>query len=330
MTRKELLSDKECFQSRARGAMIGLAVGDAVGDLGRDQECRTKYGLVVSLLPGAKSTDDTEFGFLTARTLLDYNGDISSEKVWDSWKRYIVDQGGMKKRGGRPLYGAVQNIERGKRPPLSGIDNSMNDDDGAAMRMAPIGIFAAGDTSEAARLAALDAKVSHDRDGIWSAQAVAAAVSAAIVGKDKEEIVEIARQQIPDESWLGRMMDHALELCKGAGHIREIWEQLHNDFRASEHASSAEAIPQALAIFYMCGDSMDDALFWSANFGRDADTIAAVVCSLVGARHGVDVFPEAWISQVRHADGVCLGCVADMDAIDLADDLVELSMRRGA
>lgn len=330
-TREELLhAKKELYLSRAQGALIGLAVGDAVGDIGRDQDFRNRYGMIASLYPEAKSTDDTEFGFLTARTLLDCDGELTPEAVWDSWKRNIVDRGGMKKRGGRPLYGAVRNIERGIKAPLSGIDNTMNDDDGAAMRMAPIGIFAAGDEAEAGRLAEIDACVSHHRDGIWAARGVAAAVSVAIAGAGPEQVVDAARRQIPDDSWLGRSMDRALDLCRNAGSMLEIWELLHTEFWTPEHASSAEAIPQALAIFYMTGMKMREALFWSANFGRDADTIAAVVCSLSGASHGVEVFPDEWIKQVRKADGVCLGFVEDEDALDLARRIVELAIKKGS
>jgi ADP-ribosylglycohydrolase len=75
---------------------------------------------------------------------------------------------------------------------------------------------------------------------------------------------------------------------------------------------------------------MRESLFWAANFGRDADTIAAVVCALSGATHGVEVFPSGWVEQVRRADGVCLGFVEDEDALDLARRIVELAIRKGS
>ena len=48
--------------------MIGLAVGDALGDLGRNNEYRNRYGIIDNLYHGAGSTDDTEFALFTART----------------------------------------------------------------------------------------------------------------------------------------------------------------------------------------------------------------------------------------------------------------------
>ena len=162
----------------------------------------------------------------------------------------------------------------------------MNNDDGAAMRAAPIGIVAAGDPDRAARLAAIDAEISHAGDGLHAAQAVAASVAVAMVGGSAEEIVEAGLAQIPEESWLGRAMRRAMALCDEKGSIQEAWRSLHDDFWTPLHSVSAEAIPQAYAIIRLTGADFHTGLFWAANFGRDADTIAAIVGAVSGARAG--------------------------------------------
>ena len=65
---------------------------------------------------------------------------------------------------------------------FSRMYNAYHISDGAAMRAAPIGIVAGGDIAKAAAWAEADASVSHFRDGIWGAQAVAAGVSRAMAG----------------------------------------------------------------------------------------------------------------------------------------------------
>ncbi|MFN2135962.1 MAG: ADP-ribosylglycohydrolase family protein, partial [Candidatus Promineifilaceae bacterium] len=137
ITRAELIAEPSLYQSRAVGCLVGLAVGDAFGDLGRSDAHRQRYGIITNLYDGARSTDDTEFAVLTAQTLIDCRSDLTREAVLSSWQKYILDQGGLFDRGGRPLYGAVENLRRGILPPLSGQDNVLNDDDGAAMRIAP-------------------------------------------------------------------------------------------------------------------------------------------------------------------------------------------------
>lgn len=176
---------REQFVDRAQAAMVALGVGDAAGDLGRDPAVRQQYGVLNRLLKEGKSTDDTEFSVLSARALLSCEGPYTAQSVADTWRRLVLSNGGALDRGGTPLYGALWNLSQGIEPPLSGIDNTLNNDDGAAMRAVPFGIAAVGNPAEAARLAGIDACVSHDRDGIWSAQAIAASISVALEGASR-------------------------------------------------------------------------------------------------------------------------------------------------
>jgi ADP-ribosylglycohydrolase len=328
-TRDELLRAPDRFTGKAIGCLLGLAVGDAMGDLGRSAEYRNRYGMITDLFPGAKSTDDTEFGLLTARALLDCGGDLTPDAVLAAWQNHIVAQGGVFERAGKPLYGAVENIKRGMQPPLSGRDNVQNDDDGAAMRVSPIGVFCAGQPERAAALARIDAEISHHADGVWAAQAVAAAVAVAMVDGTTGEIVQAARQQIPDDSWLGRAFDRAMAICDRAGTMHDAWEPLHTELWTPVHSMSAEAVPQVFALFRLTEGDFRQGLFWACNFGRDADSIAAICGALSGARHGAEVIPERWAQQVRTASGVSLRFARDEDVIALAEALVALAIRRG-
>lgn len=323
--RSSILADSHTYSSKARGCLVGLGIGDALGDLGRSQDHRSRYGIVTNLYPEARSTDDTEFGVLTARTILDAKGEPSIADVYSAWKRYILDHGGAKKRAGRPLYGAIENLGRGMMPPETGIYNVMNTDDGAAMRASPAGVFMAGDPDGAARIAATDACISHDRDGIWAAQAIAASVAVAIAGASVEEIVQEGRSRMPEGSFLARNMDIALGICKDKPDIEIAFEDLHRRLWTPEHATAAEAIPQVYAIFSLTSGNFRRGVLWSANFGRDADTISGLVCSLSGACHGIGVIPPAWIEQVRHPAGVCLDFASSQDLVNLADELVALA-----
>jgi ADP-ribosylglycohydrolase len=318
------LNDRSSLADRAVGCLLGLAVGDAFGDIGRHQCYRQRYGIITNLYDGAKSTDDTEFALLTAQTLIDCGGDLTSEHLVASWRKYIIDQGGVFERGGKPLYGAVANLERGVYPPLSGTDNVHNDDDGAVMRIAPVGIICAGNPRRAAELARIEAEISHARDGIWGAQAVAASVAMAMVGASTEDIVNVGREQIPDDSWLGRTMAKAMTLCDSAGSIEGAWEDLHTQFWTPVHSACAEALPQAYSVFRLTGGDFRQGMFWAGNFGRDADTICAVVGALCGAMHGESVIPPAWIEKVRRPAGVCLKFAAQIDLRELALQLVDL------
>ncbi|MCF7942410.1 MAG: ADP-ribosylglycohydrolase family protein [Spirochaetia bacterium] len=318
---------QDAFTQRAIAAMAALGIGDAAGDLGRDDEVRLQYGILTRLLPQGRSTDDTEFTVLSARALLDTDGQITAQSVAKTWRDLVLTDGGAKKRGGLPLYGALWNLSQGIDPPLSGQDNAFNIDDGAAMRAVPFGIVAYGDPSEAARLAAIDASVSHDKDGIWAAQAIAASTAVALTGASVEQILEAGMQQIPEDSWLGRRMQLMLEILESGMSDAEIYDALHTRLWTPKHSSAPEAIPQVYALFRLSkGDFMRGFLL-SANFGRDADTVCALTLALCAAYSGLDAIPSDWVEQVRHPAGVCLSFAASEDMVDLGTRLAELAHR---
>ncbi len=317
------------LRDRAVGSLVGLAVGDAIGDLGRMQDYRQRYGIITNIVEGAGSTDDTEFALLTARALIDCGGELTDDAVAAAWIKHVVEQGGVLARGGKPQYGAVENLRRGMRPPLSGRDNVGNDDDGAAMRAAPIGIVCAGDPARAAELAAIDARISHHADGIWAAQAVAAATAVAMTGADADAVVQAGLAPIPADSWLGRSMARTMQMCDEAGALEAqildpAWEWLHTALWTPSHSASAEAIPQAFALYRLTGGDFARGIFWAANFGRDADTICAIVGALAGAQHGIGVIPPAWVQRVRTPAGVCLRFAAGEDVVASAEALAAL------
>jgi ADP-ribosylglycohydrolase len=321
---------KAVLIDRAKAAMVALGVGDASGDLGRDAQLRQQYGIINRLLPEGKSTDDTEFSVLSARALLSCPGDYTAQHVADTWRRLVIDKGGALDRGGTPLYGALWNLAQGIQPPYSGIDNTLNNDDGAAMRAVPFGIAAVGHPAEAARLAAIDASVSHDRDGIWAAQAIAASISVALEGAPVEEVIRTGRHWIPQDSWLGRRMVVMDGIFQDLADPFDQYEALHTRLWTPRHAIAAEAIPQVYALYQMSTGNFRKAFLLSANFGRDADTICALVLALCAAGQGLAVIPDAWVEQVRRPSGVCLAFTVQEDLLELGKELLLHALERGA
>lgn len=327
MSKMMLLND-EVFIDRAKAAMVALGVGDASGDLGREQGVRQRYGIVNRLLPSGRSTDDTEFTVLSARALLSCQGEYTSQHVADQWRALVLSNGGALDRGGTPLYGALFNLSQGIEPPYSGIDNTLNNDDGAAMRAVPFGIVAAGDPQEAARLAAIDACVSHDRDGIWAAQAIAASIAVALVDPDVDAVISAGREQIPDDSWLGRRMQVVDKIFESVSDIFDQYEALHTHLWTPRHSIAAEAIPQVYGLYRMSGGNFRRAFLLSANFGRDADTICALTLALCAASLGLTAIPVAWVEQVRKPAGVCLAFSKDDDLVHLGEALALKALNR--
>jgi ADP-ribosylglycohydrolase len=324
LSRAELRKNKDLCIDRACGALIGHAIGDSFGDAARTPENHFAFGITMDFREGpAPGTDDTEFALLTAQSLIDCKGALSDEVVLAGWQRHVLPLTALN-RGGASEREAAVNIRRGVLPPLSGQHNSHHMSDGAAMRVTPVGIVAAGDPASAARLAEIDARISHWRDGIWGAQAVAVGVSVAMAGGTVDEIYAAAVDVTPQDSWSRRMLVRTEHIIREYGTLENAWMPLHRALWTEYKAVAPEAVSEAFALFKLVDGDFRRGIIYAGNWGRDADTIAAIVGALCGARHGLSVIPQGWIDKVRTTHGACLPFTKGMDLQVIAGQLAEL------
>lgn len=309
---------------KAFGALAGLAIGDSFGDASRTEANHQRFGITMDFTDEASwSTDDTEFALLTAQALIDCGGQLTTEAVVAAWEKYILDQEEFH-RGGSSEIEAVANLRRGLKPPFTGMYNAYHHSDGAAMRAAPIGIVCAGDLEKAARFAQIDAEVSHWRDGVWGAQAVAVGVACAMAGGTVEEVLEAAQSVIPVDSWFHYTFTKAMAIIDEHETLEASWLPLHTELWTTYKAAVPEAVSQAFALFRLSGGDFRRGVVYAGNFGRDADTIGAIVGALLGAMVGAENIPGRWIEKTRYPTGTCLKFTKGRDLKEIARELAAL------
>ena len=325
LTVNQLKEDKELREDRACGALCGLAIGDSFGDAARMQENRANYGFITDFNDGASwSTDDTEFALLTAKILINTKGNFTTDDVVDAWLEDVVVQDEFK-RGGKSEIRAAENLKKGLRPPQSGQFNTFHMSDGTAMRIPPVGIVCAGDPGRAAEMAKIDAEVSHYRDGVWGAQAVAVAVSLAMADASFDEIFEGAMSVIDKDSWLYYSMQRAFKIVDdNEGNIIDCWMPLHDELTCTTWATTAEAIPAAFACLKMEHSSFKKGVILAGNYARDADTIGAVAGAILGAKYGLSSIPDKWVQKTRYPSGTCLDFTKGIDILEMGKQLSAL------
>jgi len=185
-------------EDRARGALYGLAIGDALGMpaqlLSRDQITERWGPLLTGFEPAPPGhpiaagmaagaiTDDTEQAVLLARLLL--KGPIEPRGLADAlvaWERDMAGRGSLDLLGPSTRR-AVEAVLAGVPPEDAGAAGDTN---GAAMRVAPVGVATPPDDLEALVDEVQRAsRVTHNTSlALAGAAAVAAAVSAGIDGE---------------------------------------------------------------------------------------------------------------------------------------------------
>jgi ADP-ribosylglycohydrolase len=322
------LSETLTLRDRARGCLLGLAAGDALGRPAENltpEEITRRWGRLTELEPGpdgtAAGTDDTEYAIFVGLLLETYGSALTSADVARTYREQILPITGPMKGAGFSELGTVQALRRGLEPPMTGLSHWHGWSDGLAMRAAPYGVFAAGDPAEAARLVAVDGAVSQSGEGVNGGRAVAAAVAVAMTGADPGTVVAAGLEAVPADSWTARNIGAAIRI---AGTGDDLARRLHEAV-VTRHYPWTDLAPEAVALAfaaYLAGDGdVEDSVVTAVSLGRDADTTAAIAGALAGAGRGENGVPRRWAEAIGPARGTCLPVVAGNDVRDVADAL---------
>lgn len=195
------------------------------------------------------------------------------------------------------------------------------DTNGAAMRVAPIGIFHYRNVDHAIKDAIASALPSHgSKPGVASACAIAAAVSKAVAGNSNlSEVMDAAILgaergedmgfDIPSPSVSARIrlakeiVDHNYDKS-----LEDICILLYQYIGAG--MKSYESIPLSLGVFYAAKGSVTDGIISVVNIGDDADTNGAIVGSLCGAFSGASTINKNWIEKIEMVNSISFEKIA--------------------
>jgi len=305
---------------RALGALYGLAIGDALGmptqSLSREEIGR-RFGVLTGFEPAdadhpiaasmaaGSITDDTEQALLLARALIEGGGHIAAEAFA---RELIAWEERMRARGSLDLLGP--STRRAATAILAGtpVDEAgrSGDTNGAAMRIAPVGIaVASGDLHALVDRVEEASRVTHNTGvAIAGAAAVAAAVSAGVAGATVAEsiriAVEAARLGASRGRWVaGASVARRIEWAAGLAHggsgtaLRDLYELVGTSL------ATQESVPAAFGVLALHPDDPWVACLAAASLGGDCDTIAAMAGAIGGACHGVSALPAAAVERVR-------------------------------
>jgi ADP-ribosylglycohydrolase len=328
------------MKQRSRGALLGLAVGDALGttyEFARLEQpayptlARGPATDVIGKGPfdlaAGQVTDDTQMAVCLAHSLREQRrldiADLGERYV--AWASSAFDIGNQ-------TCAALDRIEAGESPETAGLatwraSGRRAAGNGSLMRTAPIGVSAAlaqpGRSVDAAirnaiRDAIDDSLITHaDPLCVLACAAFDAAIVAAIAG-DQRTLVDVARAALEVAApslaarWDGTDADGALDRAA----IGNAAVALGRDLDAAEAGEPgvycAELDLHRTAGFVRVAFRL---AFWHAahtpswraavtdvaSRGGDADTNGAIVGALLGARDGAEAIPEAWIERVLRA-----------------------------
>ena len=316
--------------NKAQGCLLGLAVGDALGaptEGMTPQQIRDKFGRVNDFISDdQKGTDDTEFALFNALLLIDHGLGITSEAIGQAWLEKIYSESSTYKGAGFSEVIALNNLKNGQLPPVSG-QHVHSWSDGLAMRVAPFGIVAAGDPHLAGKLTETDGRVSNAGEGIISGQAVAAAISVAMITRNLDDVLDGVFGVIPDDSWTARAIKEGIKIGRDAESLPHALDSLYKALVCEYYFwpdIAPEAVGLAFGIIAATDGEFENAVLAGVNIGRDSDTIAAIVGAILGALHGIDAIRPDWVQRVNIVNGTCIKEIKNINFLEIAAQLTAI------
>lgn len=306
-----LPADSAQLLDRAAGTLWGLAAGDALGmptQCLSAEQIAAQYGRIGGFvaandeqpiapgMPAGSVTDDTEQALLVAELTISGGGSVD---VHELAQRLIDWEARMIARGSLDLLGpstkaALTALQQGVAPEMAGADGSTN---GAAMRIAPLGIAHPPGTQLIAAVQRASLVTHNTNIGVSGAVAVAAVISELLSGQQPgaalDSAVRFAEAAESRGNWVpGATVAARFRLFRPIAARVDAAD--FPDFLArtvGTSVQSQESIVAALLLFERFADDPLLALSTAANAGGDTDTVGAIAGAMLGALHGTAVIP---------------------------------------
>ena len=284
-------------EDRATGALLGLAVGDAVGttlEFSRRDAQPPLTDMVgggpFDLAPG-QWTDDTAMALALGYSLAESDafdaGDCMTRFLgWYRSGQYsctgtCFDIGGATRA-------ALRRFETNGNP-FSGSKDPDSAGNGSLMRLSPVAIWGARrGEDKVAEVARLQSGLTHDAaECLAACEGFAVLTARAILGGSPADVLAPFAFDGPPR---------VVEVFAGS------WRE-----KAREHISSSGYVVDSLeAALWSLGrtQSFEEAILLAANLGDDADTVAAITGQLAGALYGASGIPNRWRQRLAWHDKI--------------------------
>ncbi|MFD1149096.1 ADP-ribosylglycohydrolase family protein [Saccharothrix hoggarensis] len=312
--------------TRASGALLGLAYGDALGaptEFLTVAEIEQRYGVGGPReLEGepALVTDDTQMTLAVARALVD-----GRDRIADALRDHFVrwwESPDNNRAPGMTCLQACEKLAAGL--PWREATGASSKGCGANMRVAPVGLVPDLSDDDRAGIAQLQSALTHGHPTALAASELTAfAVHWLRDGMAAGDLTAALRQRCAEqrttyrEDWLADLWarpgvsDPETFIARGWDECAAVLDTLA-DAEPDRDADpclatgagwvAEEALATALHCFLMFRDEPVSALARAATTSGDSDSIACLTGAFAGAAHGLEAWPEEWAERIEHGD----------------------------
>ncbi|MDP9463404.1 MAG: ADP-ribosylglycohydrolase family protein [Actinomycetota bacterium] len=280
---------------RSLGALLGLAVGDALGapfEFGPAGQWSTRFpepvrGGTGEMIGGGcgwkpgEFTDDTQMALALAESLITHDR-LDLDDVWDRFRAWATEA----KDVGNITRAALSHADRHGAAEAAHQRLGRSAGNGSLMRVLPLSLaFLNADIETLMRAACEQSALTHaDPAAGWGAAVYAELVRRTIVGDSPFEQIDAILAEVPEpaDGLFKELLDPRWHPDRGGPGNGSVWGCLAQAVWAVRTTSTFE---QAVAVAIELGD--------------DTDTVAAVAGGLAGSIYDIQSIPSRWLTYVN-------------------------------
>ncbi|AMW06460.1 ADP-ribosylglycohydrolase family protein [Gemmatimonas phototrophica] len=284
-----------------RGALIGLAVGDAVGTTvefkspGSFTPVTDMTGGGPFQLRAGEWTDDTSMALCLAESLIECRGfdpKDQMERYVNWWREGHLSSTGTCFDIGNTVSQALRAFQATGNP-FAGRTDEWSAGNGSLMRLAPVPLFFFGRHEDPIAMAAESSRTTHGAVvAVDGCRYLAALLLGAVSGAAKDALLSPQYTPVPSY-WEEAPLHPAIAVIANGS----FTQKMPPTIRGTGYA--ADALEAALWAFYR-SDNFRDGCLLATNLGDDADTTAAIYGQIAGAFYGESGIPLEWRQRLAH------------------------------
>jgi len=301
------------LKDRYEGAMLGLAIGDALGVPVEFHE-RGGFEPVIdfqdSRLPAGHWSDDTAMALCLGESLIEKKEFDPTDQIekYLQWLRYgYCSSTGIAVGVGLTILRSLSTYKKEDGPYVTNTPRR-SDGNGSLMRLAPVPLYFHKNPVLAIDNAGLSSKTTHG--SILCSDACryfSGLIIGALNGLSKEELLSPLYCPVKDYFNSNKLSTQIENVALGS-----FKNKSEKEIRGSGYV--VESLEAALWAFYN-SESFEEGVLMAVNLGDDADTTGAIFGQLAGAYYGITRIPGRWVDSVAKREEI----------IALATKLMELS-----
>jgi len=270
---------------------------------------------------GMVRDDDMDYTILGLHILESHGVNFTTEDVANEWLNHLPF--GLVYTAERVAY---RNLVNGLQPTETAMYmNPYREWIGAQIRADIWGYVAPGRPELGAELAYRDARLSHVKNGIYGEMFIAAALSAALVSDDIEDVIRVALSVVPSNSRLAEAVKDVLTWRTRYGGWEDVWEEVMRKYGSYHPVHTINNLAFVLIGLLYSGGELGDTIAKSVMCGFDTDCNGATSGSIIGAIVGAKGLPSGWIEPLNDSIESAVIGFAENKISDLAERTEKLA-----